>query len=78
MSGDGRAAADLDVNIWSAQGGDPGEQRALPLTLAILLVAFGTLVAASLPFLTGLSTMQPAQGAKKKRAPRARGPSFCG
>jgi RND superfamily putative drug exporter len=52
----GGAAADLDVNAWSAEGGDHAEKRALPLTLAILLVAFGTLVAASLPFLTGLST----------------------
>jgi putative drug exporter of the RND superfamily len=52
----GNAAADLDVNTWSAVGGDRAEKRALPLTLAILLLAFGTLVAASLPFLTGLAT----------------------
>jgi len=52
----GNAAADLDVNTWSASGGDRAEKRALPLTLAILLLAFGTLVAASLPFLTGLAT----------------------
>ena len=52
----GGAAADLDINTWSAEGGDHAEKRALPLTLAILVVAFGTLVAASLPFLTGLST----------------------
>jgi RND superfamily putative drug exporter len=44
------------VNVWSAKGGDRAEKRALPLTLAILVVAFGTLVAAALPFLTGLST----------------------
>ncbi len=52
----GGTAADLDVNSWSAEGGDRAEKHALPLTLAILLVAFGTLVAASLPFLTGLTT----------------------
>jgi RND superfamily putative drug exporter len=52
----GNAAADLDVNTWSAVGGDRAEKRALPLTLAILLLAFGTLVAASLPFLTGIAT----------------------
>lgn len=52
----GSAAADLDVNTWSAQGGDHAEKRALPLTLVILVLAFGTLVAAGLPFLTGLST----------------------
>ena len=52
----GNAAADLDVNTWSAKGGDRAEKQALPLTLAILLLAFGTVVAASLPFLTGLAT----------------------
>jgi putative drug exporter of the RND superfamily len=52
----GGAAADLDINTWSAQGGNHAEKRALPLTLAILLIAFGTVIAASLPFLTGLST----------------------
>jgi RND superfamily putative drug exporter len=52
----GNAAADLDVNTWSAVGGDRAEKRALPLTLAILLLAFGTLVAAGLPFITGLAT----------------------
>jgi|HubBroStandDraft_1064217.scaffolds.fasta_scaffold01944_7 RND superfamily putative drug exporter len=58
----GGAAADLDVNTWSAAGGDHAEKRALPLTLAILVVAFGTLLAASLPFLTGLSTTTIALG----------------
>jgi putative drug exporter of the RND superfamily len=52
----GGAAADLDVNTWSATGGDRAEKRALPLTLAILVLAFGTLVAAGLPFMTGLTT----------------------
>jgi putative drug exporter of the RND superfamily len=52
----GGAAADLDVNEWSASGGDRAQKAALPLTLAILLLAFGTVIAALLPFLTGLST----------------------
>jgi putative drug exporter of the RND superfamily len=52
----GNAAADLDINTWSAIGGDRAEKQALPLTLAILLLAFGTLVAAGLPFLMGLAT----------------------
>jgi RND superfamily putative drug exporter len=52
----GNAAADLDVNTWSAQGGDRAEKQALPLTLAILLLAFGTVIAAGLPFLNGLAT----------------------
>jgi RND superfamily putative drug exporter len=52
----GGTAADLDINSWSAEGGDRAEKRALPGTLAILVVAFGTLIAAGLPFLTGLAT----------------------
>jgi uncharacterized membrane protein YdfJ with MMPL/SSD domain len=59
----GGPAADYDVNAWSASGGDHAEKHALPLTLVILLIAFGTLVAASLPFLMGLATTTVALGA---------------
>jgi len=59
----GNPAADFDVNTLSASGGDHAEKRALPLTLAILAVAFGTLVAACLPFLMGLATTTVALGA---------------
>ncbi|HEX4151129.1 MAG TPA: MMPL family transporter [Steroidobacteraceae bacterium] len=52
----GGPAADYDVNAWSAKGGDLAEKHALPLTLVILLLAFGTLIAAGLPFLMGLAT----------------------
>jgi len=52
----GDAAVDYDVNTSSAQGGDRAEKRALPLTLIILLIAFGTVAAALLPFLMGLAT----------------------
>jgi RND superfamily putative drug exporter len=52
----GGPAGDYDVNAWSASGGDHAEKRALPLTLIILMVAFGTLVAAGLPFVMGLAT----------------------
>jgi RND superfamily putative drug exporter len=52
----GDAAVDYDVNSSSAQGGDHAEKRALPLTLIILLIAFGTVAAAVLPFLMGLAT----------------------
>jgi putative drug exporter of the RND superfamily len=52
----GGPAADYDINTSSAQGGDRAEKRALPLTLAILILAFGTLLAAALPFLMGLAT----------------------
>lgn len=59
----GGPAADYDVNALSAIGGDHAERRALPLTLAILAVAFGTLIAASLPFLMGLATTTVSLGA---------------
>ncbi len=59
----GGPAVDVDVNAWSAAGGDHAEKRALPLTLGILIVAFGTLVAAGLPFLMGLATTTIALGA---------------
>ena len=52
----GGPAADYDINTSSAQGGDRAEKRALPLTLAILVVVFGTVIAAALPFLMGLAT----------------------
>jgi putative drug exporter of the RND superfamily len=59
----GGPAGDFDVNSLSATGGDHAEKRALPLTLAILAVAFGTLIAACLPFLMGLATTTVALGA---------------
>jgi len=58
----GGPAVDVDINAWSASGGDYAEKRALPITLAILIVAFGTVIAASLPFLMGLTTTTIALG----------------
>ena len=58
----GGPAADYDINTSSAQGGDRAEKRALPLTLAILVIAFGTLIAAALPFLMGLATTMVSLG----------------
>jgi putative drug exporter of the RND superfamily len=58
----GGPAGDNDVNSWSATGGRDAELYALPLTLIILMVAFGTLVAACLPFLMGLATTTIALG----------------
>jgi RND superfamily putative drug exporter len=52
----GDAAVNYDINTASAEGGDRAEKRALPLTLVILLIAFGTVAAALLPFLMGLAT----------------------
>jgi putative drug exporter of the RND superfamily len=59
----GGAASDFDLNELSGAGGDHAEKRALPLTLAILAIAFGTLISASLPFLVGLATTTVALGA---------------
>ncbi len=58
----GGPAADYDVNAFSASGGDHAEKRALPLTLIILMLAFGTFVAGCLPFLMGLATTTVALG----------------
>ncbi len=58
----GGPAIDYDINTSSAQGGDRAEKRALPLTLGILVLAFGTLVAAALPFLVGLATTMVSLG----------------
>ena len=58
----GGPAADYDVNALSASGGDYAEKRALPLTLVILMLAFGTFVAGCLPFLMGLATTTVALG----------------
>ena len=59
----GGPAADYDINTGSAEGGDRAEKRALPLTLVILLLAFGTVVSAVLPFLMGLAATMVALGA---------------
>lgn len=58
----GGPAVDFDINTSSAEGGDAAEKRALPLTLLILVLAFGTLVAAGLPFLMGLATTMVSLG----------------
>jgi putative drug exporter of the RND superfamily len=58
----GGPAADYDINTSSAKGGDHAEKRALPLSLAILLLAFGTLIAAALPFLMGIATTRVSLG----------------
>lgn len=51
----GRAASNVDINEANRVQGDRAEQRALPLTLLILLVCFGALAAAGLPLLAGLA-----------------------
>ena len=49
----GRAPLDLDVRNISASDSKRGELRLLPLTMTVLILAFGALVAAVLPLLVG-------------------------
>jgi RND superfamily putative drug exporter len=58
----GRASADYSVNKAFAQDMQRAEYTSLPLTLAILLVAFGALVAAGLPVLLAFSAVLAATG----------------
>jgi RND superfamily putative drug exporter len=49
----GRSPLDLDIRNISAADSKRGELRLLPLTMGVLLLAFGALVAAMLPLLIG-------------------------
>ena len=50
----GRAPLDLDVRTVVTRDSAEGEKRLLPLTLMILVLAFGALVAATLPLIVGV------------------------
>ena len=50
----GRSPLDLDVRSASAEDSTRLETRLLPLTLVVLILAFGALVAAALPLVIGL------------------------
>jgi RND superfamily putative drug exporter len=50
----GRAPLDLDVRTVVTRDSARGERRLLPLTLIILVLAFGALVAAALPLIVGV------------------------
>ncbi len=50
----GRAPLDLDVRSVVARDSAEGERRLLPLTLVILILTFGALVAALLPLVVGV------------------------
>ncbi len=58
----GFPALDHDVRTISAEDTERGEQRALPLTLGVLIVAFGALVAAALPVIVGILAITIALG----------------
>ena len=52
----GRAALTYDLNRFNAEDITKAEFRALPLTLLILVFAFGSLVASGMPLLLGLTS----------------------
>jgi RND superfamily putative drug exporter len=58
----GFPALDHDVRTISAEDTERGERRALPLTLGVLIVAFGALVAAALPVIVGMLAITIALG----------------
>ncbi|OGU03839.1 MAG: hypothetical protein A2W29_09090, partial [Gemmatimonadetes bacterium RBG_16_66_8] len=59
----GEQALNYDLRRASARDASVAERRALPVTAVILVLAFGTIVAASLPVLVGLLTIVCALGA---------------
>ena len=50
----GRAPLDLDIRAVSAEDASRNEKKLVPITLAILILAFGALVAAFLPIIVGV------------------------
>src|SRR6266702_1519427 len=58
----GNPALDYDVRTISAEDTRRAERRALPLTLAVLVLAFGALVAATLPIIVGVLAITIALG----------------
>ena len=58
----GEAALNFDLRRTSAEEGNDAERRALPLTLGLLLLAFGSVVAAALPVVTGALALSLALG----------------
>ncbi|HTR19889.1 MAG TPA: MMPL family transporter [Gemmatimonadales bacterium] len=58
----GTPALDHDVRAISGEDTEEGERRVLPLTLAVLVLAFGALVAALLPIAVGVLAITIALG----------------
>ena len=58
----GSAALDHDVRTISAEDSEASERRILPLTLIVLVMAFGALVAAMLPLAVGVLAITIALG----------------
>jgi RND superfamily putative drug exporter len=53
----GRAPLDLDVRVVSTEDSRRLESRILPLTMIVLVLAFGALIAAMLPLVVGVITV---------------------
>src|SRR5260370_33770163 len=66
----GETAINFDLWRTSIDEARAAERRALPLTLALLLLAFGSVVAALLPILTGVLAVTLALGAAGLRGTR--------
>jgi len=58
----GQQALDYDVRTVSAEDATRGERRVIPLTLLVLIAAFGALVAAVLPVVIGILAITIALG----------------
>ena len=58
----GNPALDYDVRTISAEDTQRSEERVLPVTLVVLVIAFGALVAATLPILVGVIAITIALG----------------
>ncbi len=58
----GRAALTYDINRFNAEDSARSELRALPITLVVLVLAFGSLVSAMLPLLMAIATRTIALG----------------
>jgi RND superfamily putative drug exporter len=58
----GNPALDYDVRTVSGEDSERAEKRVLPLTLAVLVLAFGALVAATLPVIVGVLAITIALG----------------
>ena len=59
----GQSALNVDLRRGSSNDVTHAERRALPLTLALLLLAFGAVVAAIVPILVGALAIAIALGA---------------
>lgn len=66
----GRAALTYDINRFSTIDTGRAEARSLPLTAAVLLVAFGSLVAAGVPLFMGIVSIVLTSGLLALLAPQ--------